>query len=115
MGGPSPDSYRAEQQRERARRAALRTRDGVVDLAEWRAAVRAAAGLARFLDGPPPLGRVTVGVAADAGCELRVTLRSDSRVARVRVPTAFNGVPVLVLNARRAGATKGGDDVRPPR
>lgn len=107
MGGPGPESYRAETQRREERRAALRTRGGVVDLAEWRAAVRAAEGLVRFLQDPPWLGPVTVGVAADVGCEIRVTLLSDSRMARVYLPIAFNEVPVRILDAHAASPKSG--------
>jgi hypothetical protein len=55
MGGPSRAGYREAEKRRRARRDALRTRGGVVDLAEWRAALRtvtAAGGSARAR-GPP--------------------------------------------------------------
>jgi hypothetical protein len=48
----------------------VRTRDGVVDLAEWRAARRAVTGLLGLLHDPPWLADVRLAPAADVGLEL---------------------------------------------
>ncbi len=97
MGGPSRESYLAAKKRRQERLDALRTRGGVVDLAEWRKALGAASGLERLLHDPPWLLSVRLTTAEDVGFELRVTLLWDSPQARMCLPTAVDEVPVRVL------------------
>ncbi|BDG02876.1 hypothetical protein [Anaeromyxobacter oryzae] len=103
MGRPSRESYLAAEKRRRA----LRTRDGIVDLAEWRAALPAVAGLERLLHDPPWLEGVRLAPAAKVGFELRVTILSDSAEARACLPTAVNEVPVRVI-VRNPGVGRAG-------
>jgi hypothetical protein len=97
MGGPSRESYLAAQKRKQERLDALRTRGGVVDLAEWRKALRTVDGLERLLHAPPWLGAVRLAAAPDVGFELRVTLLWDSAQARMCLPRSVDDVPVRVL------------------
>lgn len=97
MGGPSRRSHLAAQVRERRRLAALRTRHGVVDLAEWRKARRAAAALEGLLHEPPWLLEVRLVPAATAGLELRVVLLRDSPAARLSLPRSIDDVPVRIV------------------
>jgi hypothetical protein len=97
MGGPSRESYRAAEEARRKRRAALRTRDGVVDLAELRAAMKAAEYLRTTHGGAPLLLGVRVVVAADVGFELEVALVQDDPRLRLCLPCAVNEVPVRVM------------------
>jgi hypothetical protein len=97
MGGPSRESYLAAQKRKQERLDALRTRDGVVDLAEWRSALRAAAGLQNLLHDPPWLGGVRLAPAPEVGFELRVTMLWESHQARMCLPSSVDDVPVRVM------------------
>jgi hypothetical protein len=97
MGGPSRESYLAAQKRKQERLDALRTRGGVVDLAEWRKALRTVFGLQGLLQNPPWLGGVRLGAAPDVGFELRVTLLWNSPQARMCLPCSVDDVPVRVL------------------
>lgn len=103
MGGPSRESYLAAEERKRQRIAALRTRDGVVDLAEWRKALGAVSALERLLQDPPWLLRVRLVTAPEVGFELRVELLWDSPEGRMCLPSSVNDVPVkrVVLNPGR--------------
>jgi hypothetical protein len=103
MGGPSRAGSREAEKRRRARRDALRTRDGVVDLAEWRAALRTVSAVEGLLHAPPWLKSVQLAPAADVGFELRVTMLWDSADARMCLPASVDGVPVRVL-VRNPGA-----------
>ncbi len=107
MVGPSRESVLAAQKRLQERRDALRTRDGVVDLEEWRAARRAVAGLVALLRDPPWLVGVRLAPAEDVGVEVRVTMLWDSPEGRLRLPASLDDIPVrvVVLNpgARPAG------------
>jgi hypothetical protein len=103
MGGPSRAAYREAEKRRRARRDALRTRGGVVDLTEWRAALRTVAAVEGLLHEPPWLKSVQLAPAADVGCDLRVTMLWDSAEARMCLPASVDGVPVRVL-VRNPGA-----------
>jgi hypothetical protein len=108
MGGPSRASYLAAQKRKAARLAAMRTRDGVVDLAEWRAALPSVAAIQRLLGPSPWLVEARLAPAADVGFVLRVTLLWDAEEARLCLPTTVNDVPVQVVvrNARTQGAAE---------
>jgi len=103
MGGPSRESYLAAQERKRQRLAALRTREGVVDLAEWRKALRAGAALEGLLHEPPWLLRIRLAPAPEAGFELRVELLWDAPQARMCLPCSIDDIPVkvVVLNPDR--------------
>jgi hypothetical protein len=103
MGGPSRAGYREAEKRRRARRDALRTRGGVVDLAEWCAALRTVAAVEGLLHEPPWLKSVQLAPAAEVGFELRVTMLWDSAEARMCLPASVDGVPVRVL-VRNPGA-----------
>jgi hypothetical protein len=96
MGGPTRESYLAAEERKRQRIAALRTREGVVDLAEWRKALQARVALERLLQDPPWLMRVQLAAAAEVGLELRVELLWDSPEARLCLPSSVNDTPVKV-------------------
>jgi hypothetical protein len=104
MGGPSRESYLAAKARQQARLDALRTRAGVVDLAEWRTALRTVAALERLLHDPPWLLGVRLAPADDVGFELRVTLLWDSPQARMCLPRAIDDVPVRVRVRNEAAA-----------
>jgi hypothetical protein len=107
MDGPSRESYLAARKRRQERRDALRTRDGVVDLAEWRTARRAVTGLLGLLDGPPWLLDVRLAPAADVGLEPRVTMLWDDAQGRMCLRTSVDEIPVRVIvrnpDARCAG------------
>jgi hypothetical protein len=92
----------AEAAREQ-RRATLRTRDGVVDLAEWRVARKAAAALDELLGHPAWLLEARVVPASELGFELRVTVLIDDPVVLACLPTWVNDVPLRVT-ARNAAA-----------
>ena len=97
MGGPSRESYLAARARLQARLDTLRTRDGVVALAEWRSALPTVAGLEKLLQGPPWLLHVRLAPAPDVGFELRVTMLWDSPRGRMCLPSAVDDVPVRVV------------------
>jgi hypothetical protein len=103
MGGPSRESHRAAERARRARRDALRSRGGVVDVAEWRAAVRCAAALEGLLHAPPWLVDVRVAAAEEVGLELVVTLLWESEDARRCLPRSVDDLPVRVV-VRNPGA-----------
>jgi hypothetical protein len=105
MGGPSRESYLAAKKRQQERLDALRTRGGVVDLAEWRKKLGAVACLERLLHDPPWLLSVRLAAAGEVGFELQVTLLWDSPQARMCLPTAVNDVPVRIV-VRNAGAKR---------
>ena len=68
MGGPSRESYLAHLERQRAKLDALRTREGVVDLAEWKALEpKVRAWAERFLAGEPWFLGVRLAPAPDVG------------------------------------------------
>lgn len=117
MGGPSRESYLAAQKRKEARLAAMRTRGGVVDLAEWRAALPCVAAIERLLNGAPWLVHARLAPAADVGIELRVTLLWHAEEARMCLPRAVNDVPVRVVvrNARTGGAVEVPHGAQTPR
>ena len=96
MGGPSLESHRAAEEAKKKRIAALRTRDGVVDLAELRAAQKAAEYLRTALGPLSLVLGVRVVVAAEVGFELVMTLARDDRRVRVCLPSAVNDIPVRV-------------------
>jgi hypothetical protein len=96
MGGPSRESHRAAEEAKKKRIAALRTRDGVVDLAELRAAQKAAEYLRTALGQLSLVLGVRVVVAAEVGFELVMTLARDDRRVRVCLPSAVNDIPVRV-------------------
>lgn len=52
MGGPNREAYLADKTRKEARRAALRTRDGVVAMDEWRDALESKRCLETLLGSP---------------------------------------------------------------
>jgi hypothetical protein len=75
----------------------------VVDLAEWRVALRTIAAVERLLHEPPWLKSVQLAPAADVGFELRVTMLWDSAEARMCLPASVDGVPVRAI-VRNPGA-----------
>jgi hypothetical protein len=101
MGGPSRESYRRAEERKQARLAALRTRDGVVDLAEWRKVLPVQAWLEGHVGDFPAVLRVRLAPAPHVGFVVRVVLVTDSEAVRMALPTAVDDVPVevVVLNA----------------
>jgi hypothetical protein len=103
MGGPSRAGYREAEKRRRAQRDALRTRGGVVDLAEWRAALRTVAAVEGLLHEPPWLKSVQLAPAADVGFELRVTmLWQRIHLGRSRRPRRTRRPSFAVTRPRRA-------------
>jgi hypothetical protein len=106
MGGPSRESYRRSQAAKQRRLDALRTRGGVVDLAEWRAALRTLEYVRAVVRQFPIALDVRLAVASGAGFELVVTLVQDDRRIRA-LPSSANDVPVRVevRNPDRAAAT----------
>lgn len=97
MGGPTEESYRAAEERRKARLAAMRTRDGVLDLAEWRAARHAADFLQSTHGDLALLLGVRVLVSRNVGFELEVTLVRDDPMVRRCIPSAVNDVPVRIV------------------
>ncbi len=114
MGGPSLESHRAAEERRKARLAAMRTRDGVVDLAELRAARHAADFLRSTHGDLPLLLGIRVFVAKSIGFELEVTLVRNDPMVRRCIPTAVNEVPVriVVRNPERPRGTVSAPPVR---
>ncbi len=86
-----------------ARLAAMRTRDGVIDLAEWRVARKAAAAFAEIVNHAPWLLDARVVPASTVGFELHVTLLVDDPLILACLPTHVNDVPVRIV-AKHAGA-----------
>ncbi len=103
MGGRNRESNLAAQKRRQERLDALRTRGGVVDLVEWRIALRAVAGLERLLCDPPWLLGVRLAPAREVGFELVVTLLRDTQQARMCLPSHVNEIPVRIV-VRNAAA-----------
>ncbi len=97
MGGPSLESYRAAKAREEQRLAAMRTRDGVVDLSEWRAALSAVEFLRSTHGQVPAVLGIRLRVARDVGFELEVTLVRDDEMLRRCLPNSVNYVPVRIV------------------
>lgn len=97
MGGPTKESYLAATKRKQERIDALRTRDGLVDLAEWRAALRTVTGLKALFHDAPWLGDVRLAPAADVGFELRVVVLWDAQRAKMCLPSSVDDVPVRVI------------------
>jgi hypothetical protein len=106
MGGPSRESYQAADKAKRRRLDAMRTRDGVVDLAEWRAAVRAAQWIEVIFETAPSFLGARVALAERAGFELHVVLLWDDRQLRACFPSSVNEVPV-VIDVRNASRLRG--------
>ena len=104
MGGPSLESHRAAERRRQERRAALRTRDGVVDLTEWRQALGAVRALHELLGCPDWFLGARVAVAEDVGPEIRVVVYANA--PRCCMPTVVDDVPVRVV-VRPTGARPG--------
>lgn len=90
------EAYLADKARKEARRAALRTRDGVIDLTEWRAAAQAKHALEKLMGWADWLLEVRVAASKAIGCELVATLLWDAEQARVSMPSAVDDVPVRV-------------------
>jgi hypothetical protein len=97
MGGPNAESYRKMREAQAARRAALRTRDGVVDLSEYRDARKAAQALRGMLHEPTWLLGVSVVVAAEVGLEIIVDILREDEMLRRCLPSSVNEVPVRVV------------------
>lgn len=97
MGCPTIESYRAAEAARKKRFAAVRTRDGVVDLTEWCEARHAAGFLESTHGNLPLLLRIRVLVAESVGFEIEVTLAQDDRGVRVCIPSAVNDVPVRIV------------------
>lgn len=100
MDGPGVEAYDAAAARER-RRASMRTRDGVVDLAEWRVARKAAAALAELLDHAAWLLEARVVPSSTVGFELHATVLVYEPALLACIPSHVNDVPVRVV-ARNA-------------
>jgi hypothetical protein len=97
MGGPSRESYRAAEAARQKRLDAMRTRDGVVDLAEWRAALPAMEFVRSTFGRFPLLLDVRLLPSRSVGFEVVVTLARDAREIRVCLPRAVNDVPVRIV------------------
>lgn len=96
------EAQRKSEERRQQRLAAMRTREGVVDLAELRVA-RRALDYARSVVGAMPLVLdVRLVAAAEVGFEVVVTLVRDSHEVRVCLPSRVDDVPVRVV-VRNAG------------
>lgn len=102
MGRPTREAYLAYKARRVARRAVLRTRDGIVALDEWREALKAKQGLENLLGNPEWLLGIRVAPSPTVGFQLVVTLMWDSAQARMCLPSAVNDVDV-VEEVRNAG------------
>jgi hypothetical protein len=96
MGGPSRESLLRSEEARKKRLAAMRTRNGVVDLAEWRAALRAAEFLRMTHGAVPLLLEVRLAVAREVGFEVVVRLVRDDTMLRRCLPRSVNDVPVHV-------------------
>jgi hypothetical protein len=96
MGGPSRESYQAAEKARRRRLDAMRTRGGLVDLAEWRVAVRAAQWIEVIFETAPSFLGARVALAERAGFELHVVLQWDDRQLPLCFPSSVNEVPVVV-------------------
>ena len=89
------DSYRAAQEKARARREAIaRSLPGVVDLDEWKHAVGARKALVELVGRCAWFGGAVIVHGAERGRELRVRLVYRCREAECSVPTSCNDVPV---------------------
>lgn len=109
MGGPTAGSYRASEEARQRRLAARRTRDGVVDLAEWRHAWRAARGLRVLLCDPPWLLDARVAVTRPVGLEIVMRVTRADRDVLVCIPSSMDDVPVRVVAASRGRAGPAGE------
>lgn len=96
MGGPNRESYLAAQKRAQERRDGLRTRGGVVDLAEWRVALKAARAFRKTYGGAPWFLEARIAPAPDVGFELLVILVTNLPEGYV-LPTAVSEVPVRAI------------------
>ncbi len=103
VGGPSREAYLADKARKEARRAALRTRDGVVAMDEWQEALRAKQCLEKLLGNPDWLLGVRAAASPTVGVRLVVTFLWDSAQGHICVPSAVDDVEV-VEEVRNAGA-----------
>lgn len=97
MGGPTLESYRAAEAAWEARRAAMRTRDGVVDLEEWREAMNAAHWVAKAFRDVPWFLRVRPAPAGTVGFELELTILQHDTAALMCLPSRVNDIPVRVV------------------
>lgn len=106
MGGPNREAYLADKARKEARRAALRTRDGVVALDEWREALRAKRCLEELLGSPEWLLGIRVAPSPTVGVRLVVTFLWNSAQGHMCLPSAVNDVEVVekVRNASHRAA-----------
>lgn len=82
----------------------MRTRDGVVDLAEWRAALPAVEFLRSAHGHHPLLLDVRLVPSGTVGFELELILAREAPEIRMCLPRAVNDIPVrvVVLNPDRA-------------
>jgi hypothetical protein len=96
MGGPSRESWLRSEEARKKRLKAMRTRAGVVDLAEWRAALRAAEFLRSTHGGLPMVLDVRLLTASEVGFEVVVKLVRDDVMLRRCLPRSVNDVPVRV-------------------
>jgi hypothetical protein len=114
MGGPSRESYRAAEAARKKRLDAMRTRDGIVDLEEFRVAQRTALWLEQLVGSSPSFLSARLVPAPTAGFELRLTLVRDDPDLRLCLPSSVDDVPVRVIarNAGRPSASVSAHSVR---
>jgi hypothetical protein len=86
----------------------MRTRCGVVDLAEWRAALRAVEFLRSLYGRLPLVIDARLRPASTVGFELVVTLVREDRQVRVSLPRAVNDVPVRIVVRNPGQGAQGG-------
>ncbi len=106
MGGPSRESYLAAAEAKRRRLEAMRTRDGIVDLAEWRAAARTVRWAEATFGTVPSFLGARIAVAASVGFELHLVLLRNDPQLRLCLPSCVNDIPVVV-DVRNATRSRG--------
>jgi hypothetical protein len=90
------EAYQRAEEARAERRRRLRTRDGVVDLSEWREAKRAERFARETFGGISWVSSICVALAEDVGFAMEVVLVQDSPTFRRCLPSAVNEIPVRV-------------------
>ncbi|HYG66017.1 MAG TPA: hypothetical protein VD838_00110 [Anaeromyxobacteraceae bacterium] len=110
MGGPSRESYLQAEAAKRERIAAKRTRDGVVDLAEWRHAVKMARHLVEHFGNAPWLLEVRVAEGEIEWLELHVITTRELEWPDRPGITALDDLPIRFIsrNPKRSSGDRGG-------
>jgi hypothetical protein len=97
------EGYRRAQQAKAERRSRLRTRDGVVDLAEWREALRAERFARETFGGAPWVASIRAAPAEDVGIVIEIVLLQDAPLHRRCLSSEVNEVPVRVRGPSTSG------------